>query len=114
MICAASESLFDADINSNPLVLELGSGLGRCGILLAKIMYLRHCYGQCIMTDGESDLVNQLQHNCIVNHVITDYPSSPTVQCECTQLWWGDTPSLHSLVASNPDGCDFIFGITLK
>jgi len=117
------------NIPSKPFnLLELGSGLGRAGIIAAKLMQLESCYGTCVLTDGEEDIVKQLELTCIHNQLpitsnttetnIIPTPNSGSsgnsngtgIEYHCQQLWWGASDELDLLKSKYPDGFDVIIG----
>lgn len=64
-------------------ILEVGSGLGRCGIL-AHLLSQAHGYDtKTLLTDGDTDTLKQLRQN--VRHNIKNDDGS----IECRQLLWG-------------------------
>lgn len=94
-------------------LLELGSGLGRAGIVAAKMMQLESCVGSCVLTDGELDIVHRLKQNCVLNGLPVEHSAdsiSNDVKCYCQQLWWGESEELNVLKAKYPFGFDCIIG----
>ena len=96
-------------------MLELGSGLGRAGLMAAMLMKMHR--GQaaaaswsCLLTDGEDEVVDLLRNNYNRNLGIE---SSPVGQNNCQQLWWGENAELQKLRESYTDGFDLIIGADL-
>lgn len=87
-------------------VLELGSGLGRAGIMAAKLLALRGRDHLVILTDGEDAVVDQLRANCRSNAVSVKADA-------CRRLWWGDRSDLDSFMKVHPVGFDLILGCDL-
>lgn len=82
----------------NQCVLELGCGVGLCGIVMAK--YARHV----ILSDGDSKCLDLVRENCIRNGV-----GSTT---SCALVAWGSPPELPAMAAANVDlviGSDLIY-----
>lgn len=67
--------------NTNLRVLEVGSGLGRCGLLAHS---LSHDNATTVLTDGDTDTLKQLRHNVSKNTSAGD----DTITCQ--QLLWGE------------------------
>lgn len=67
-------------------VLELGAGLGLCGITA-------HCLGAktVVMTDGDTQTLHQMRENvklnCVENYVVSEPHSHSIISCK--QLIWG-------------------------
>lgn len=61
-------------------VLELGAGLGLCGVV-AHHLDAHHV----LVTDGDTDVLHNLQHNMKLNH----REDSSESNLSCTQLVWG-------------------------
>ena len=79
---------------SRRAVLELGSGLGRAGIVAAKLLDLidqeeeqeEPSSSYILLTDGERSIMKLLEHNCHLNQLnMTTNPN----RLELRQLWWG-------------------------
>ena len=105
-------------------LLELGSGLGRAGIMAAKIIQSEGYGGTCVLTDGEDEIVEMLRQNCAHNGVFersrmscVDGTAADVLQgdvdCICQPLWWGDRASLDALLAAHPSGFDIIIGTVM-
>lgn len=67
--------------NQNLRILEVGSGLGRCGLLAHR---LSHENATTILTDGDTDTLKQLRKNVKNNTKDDDDIIS------CRQLLWGE------------------------
>ncbi len=67
--------------NTNLRVLEVGSGLGRCGLLAHS---LSHDNATTVLTDGDTDTLKQLRQNVSNNTRASD----DTITCK--QLLWGE------------------------
>ena len=76
------------ELCTNKAVLEVGSGLGRCGILAHKLG-ARHVY----CTDGDTDTLKQLRanilHNCTTTSSTPTDTSNENRTISCHQLLWG-------------------------
>lgn len=105
-------------------LLELGSGLGRAGIMAARIMQSEGNGGSCVLTDGEEEIVDLLKKNCDHNGVfersrrpraedLVEDSLLVDVGCVCQPLWWGDRASLDTLLTTYPGGFDIIIGIII-
>ena len=73
------------DLVQHKRVLELGSGLGLCGILAHRLGA-----AQVIMTDGDTDVLRQLRSNLPLNDIIIQQHEE---QLSCHQLLWGQSSS---------------------
>lgn len=95
-------------------MLELGSGLGRAGIMAAKIMEDEGNGGTCVLTDGEEEIVSLLQHNCNANGLFDEakIDQSCKIKCLCEKLLWGDDSYLSDLLTRYPQGFDIVIGDT--
>lgn len=101
----ADELFVERTDSTEPLrVLELGSGLGRAGIMAAKILSLRGRANVVVLTDGEEDVVQQLCANCRKNEVPDGL---------CRRLWWGAGTDLEEVQTAFPTGFDLILGCDL-
>ncbi|KAL9178351.1 hypothetical protein ACHAXT_001779 [Thalassiosira profunda] len=91
---------------SNPelRILEVGSGLGRCG-LLAHL--LSHETATTILTDGDTDALKQLRENVKHNSDKDDDRIS------CCQLLWGEDSAKAFLARHNGRKFDRIIGSDL-
>jgi len=67
--------------NTNLRVLEVGSGLGRCGLLAHS---LSHYNVTTVLTDGDTDTLKQLRQNVSKNTSASDE------KITCKQLLWGE------------------------
>jgi hypothetical protein len=92
--------------------LELGSGLGRAGLMALKLMALEGRFrSRCVLSDGEEEIVQLLRLNYARN-----FPSlagSSHVPCICQYLRWGPGPGLRALQSEFADGFDLIVGCDL-
>jgi predicted nicotinamide N-methyase len=77
----AAEMLQDTTNYANLRVLEVGSGLGRCGLLAHC---LSHDNVTTVLTDGDTDTLQQLRRN--ISNNVSD--SDDTISCR--QLLWGE------------------------
>ena len=116
MLGDSYDRLFSPGDDSEPAsvsihMLELGSGLGRAGLMALKRMeIIRHkhdCAFHCTLTDGESEIVEMLQKNYERN-----FPVGFS-DCVCQQLWWGDKEQMDKLLKAQPGGFDIIIGADL-
>jgi hypothetical protein len=95
-------------------VLELGSGVGLCGIAVAAL--IRESGGSSssitsssnsppsmVLTDGERELLPILRQNCIDNGI----------SASCEHLWWGDFEATQALLLRYPEGFAQILGADL-
>jgi 16S rRNA G527 N7-methylase RsmG len=71
-----SENLFQ---KGQSRVLELGAGLGLCGLFVAQAFEP----SKVILTDGDVDVLERLEKN------IEQNPTSHEIQVSCAQLVWG-------------------------
>jgi predicted nicotinamide N-methyase len=88
-------------------ILELGSGLGRCGILASKLV--GDSEGSVFLTDGDTDTLTQLRANIDLNGPLS---------IRCHQLLWGAATAStflerHAHTSGNPFKFDIIFGSDL-
>lgn len=121
MIAANAQELFgsvnEPDRGSAKCaLLELGSGLGRAGMMAAKIMEAEGNGGTVVLTDGEDEVVSMLCKNCCINGLVNRSATSSvhegydSMSVICQQLWWGDTESVSKLISAHPSGFDIIIG----
>ena len=82
LVSSSSSSVMDWQ---DKRVLELGSGLGLCGILAHRLGA-----AQVIMTDGDTDVLRQLRSNLPLNDIIIQEHEE---QLSCHQLLWGQSSS---------------------
>jgi hypothetical protein len=98
-------------------LLELGSGLGLCGISVAALLQATRIAeaaavsssgddrptttarrdDDCpvvVLTDGESELLPLLEANCALNHLAP----------QCAKLWWGDEADIGRLLSQHSGG----------
>jgi hypothetical protein len=109
----------------NPFrMIELGSGMGRAGLMAMKLMLYEGCRdATCILSDGEDEVVALLEHNYHRNfgtehkHTAADtgcYNNIiPSLSCSCLKLVWGDEEVLRGLLEEFPSGFDLIIGCDL-
>jgi predicted nicotinamide N-methyase len=71
-------------------VLEVGSGLGRCGMLAHLVSKAIGYDTKTVLTDGDTDTLKQLRHNVQNNIDLED-------NVQCTQLLWGKDNALQFL-----------------
>lgn len=117
-ISTKENNTIENEINKGrPLsLLELGSGLGRAGLMAAKVMSIIKCPGVCVLTDGEPSIVNLLQRNIERNHNNNSSDNKcdhKIVKIECQKLWWGLDEDLDPICDAYPDGFDVIIGADL-
>lgn len=96
-------------------VLELGSGIGRAGIMAAKVLLQYQNHGaQCLLTDGEAELVDLMRANCHRNELmLNDEAKRSGCKVDCQVLKWGPNTELDAVSSTFPDGFDVIFGADL-
>ena len=117
-------------------VLEIGSGLGRAGLMAAKIMNMCGCGdgATMVLTDGDEAVMELCRVNTKLNgfgeggdgvtdgvHGATDGGDGANdagsvgagVTVECRQLSWGDRAAMDDLLQSYPGGFDLILGADL-
>lgn len=83
--------LLPAADTSTIRVVELGSGLGRCGLLLHHLLTrTNHIQSHIYMTDGDTDTLAQLRDNVMDN---TDSHQDSSHKVSCHQLLWGEEPT---------------------
>lgn len=73
--------LLQDENNANLRVLEVGSGLGRCGLLAHS---LSHDNATTVLTDGDTDTLKQLRQN------VSNNTSAGDDTITCKQLLWGE------------------------
>lgn len=94
--------------NKNLNFIELGSGLGKGGIMSMKILEHEGCYqSKCVLSDGEDEIITLLQSNCKRNL------ENGRIHYKCMKLYWGETVVLDELLFENPLGFDIIIGSDL-
>ena len=95
------------ELLSNHIVLELGAGLGECGILAYKLELAR----RVIMSDGDTDVLEQMRKNVDYNLQI---PGGSTMVLPCRQVIWQknveDFRQRWCVREQNIDGFDIIMG----
>ena len=104
-------------------MIELGSGMGRAGLMAMKLMLYEGCRdATCILSDGEEEVVALLENNYHRNfgsehtHTTADagcYSNAPSLSCSCLKLVWGDEEVLRGLLEEFPSGFDLIIGCDL-
>ena len=92
LVSEEAEMLQDKS-NNNLRILEVGSGLGRCGLLAHK---LSHEDATTVLTDGDTDALKLLRRN--VRHNIKDDDTN----ISCKQLLWGKAYA-KTFLAQQPD-----------
>jgi hypothetical protein len=96
-----------ASFTQDKTILELGSGVGLCGISLAAMLKGSASSSHVVLTDGEHDLLPHLQRNCVDNGVWDDRTAS------IRPLWWGDDTQIEAIQREHPQGFDWILGADL-
>ncbi|KAJ1385801.1 hypothetical protein B484DRAFT_410401, partial [Ochromonadaceae sp. CCMP2298] len=92
--------------------LELGSGLGRAGLMALKLMALEGRFrSRCVLSDGEEEIVELLRLNYARN--FPPLPGASHVPCICQYLRWGPGPGVLALQSEFADGFDLIVGCDL-
>lgn len=95
-------------------LLELGSGLGRAGLMAGKVMSLLNIPGTCVLTDGEVPIVNLLERNIQRNNTCTQSNQKDNiVTIQCQKLWWGLEEDLNPICEQYPNGFDVVIGADL-
>lgn len=67
-------------------IVELGTGLGRCGLLAHHIACHRYSASHVFLTDGDTDTLKQLRANADRN---CQYELNSNHKVSCHQLLWG-------------------------
>jgi len=83
------EYLLNSDImkNGNSIrLLELGSGLGKCGLLLHLLLQSNGRSDSTVLTDGDTNVMQLLRKNVAFNTFSDDYDND---DISCQQLKWG-------------------------
>jgi hypothetical protein len=88
-------------------ILEVGSGLGRCGILAHLLSKANDIDTNTILTDGDTDTLKQLRQN-VQNNIQDDDES-----IECKQLLWGNDHAVEFLQQQSNITFDLIIGSDL-
>ena len=65
---ALTHSLTPRPLVRKRSLLELGSGLGRAGLMAAKLMSLYDAYDTCVLTDGKYTYIHSLTHSLTHAH----------------------------------------------
>lgn len=96
----------NAPMLQNKRILELGSGLGRCGILASKLLDdSKEGGSEVYLTDGDSDTLLQLRANIELNGPLP---------IRCHQLLWGtETATTFLKRHASDEPFDIIFGSDL-
>ena len=107
----SSQYLCDYLVENAPMlqdkrILELGSGLGRCGILASKLVNDSKESGSTVyLTDGDTDTLLQLRANIELNGPLP---------IRCHQLLWGtETATTFLERHASDEPFDIIFGSDL-
>jgi hypothetical protein len=118
LMAAEYKQMFISDKSTICSVLELGSGIGRAGIMAAKVLQLLVEEQQAAvphedvvsttnicLTDGEPALMPILEHNCTLNELVRGV--------DCQLLRWGHNVDLEAQKGAVFDvilGADLIYG----
>ena len=92
------------DLLRNQTVLELGAGLGECGILVYKLELAK----RVIMSDGDTDVLEQMRKNVDYNLHSTDMKRHTKVLA-CRQIIWQknkDVEDFRQRWCVREQGCD--------
>ena len=87
-------------------ILEVGSGLGKCGILAHLLSKSNNIPTNTLLTDGDTDTLKQLRRN-----VQTNIPNDASI--ECHQLLWGQEHAIQFLKRHTNERFDLIIGSDL-
>lgn len=115
------EYLLQQDFSNVQNIMELGAGLGRCGLLVHQILENNNTNIDChvYLTDGDTDtlkvLRNNVAHNTKKEEDNDQGSSSCSVSISCHQLLWGSASTTafmeqHDLCQK---GVDFVLGSDL-
>ncbi|KAL3787369.1 hypothetical protein ACHAWO_000579 [Cyclotella atomus] len=96
----ASESGIECVDDRQMKVLEVGSGLGRCGMLAHLLSKASGNDTKTVLTDGDTDTLKQLRHNVQNNIDNQD-------NFECKQLLWGKDNALQFLQKQSEETSKF-------
>jgi hypothetical protein len=121
LMAETGDELFGACTSRQPLrVLELGSGLGRAGIMSAKLLGRRGQAHSVLLTDGEERVVSMLDANCLANGLVTGCgcpsrtaPGACVSEIHCRRLRWGPGAELDDVLVGWPGGFDLVLGCDL-
>jgi len=98
-------------------MIELGSGMGRAGLMALKLMQYEGCKdATCVLSDGEDEVVdllrNNYQRNFGIEHTAEEC-NRLSLSCSCLKLVWGDEEVLRGLLEQFPGGFELIIGCDL-
>ncbi|KAL7463278.1 hypothetical protein ACHAXS_003663 [Conticribra weissflogii] len=102
LVDQADTLLCPPNFNDSLRILEVGSGLGRCGLLAH---HLSHDNATTILTDGDTDTLKQLRDN--VKRNVAEEECGNHIFCR--QLLWGEKFAKQFLLEQQQqqqDGCD--------
>ena len=93
---------------SGHAVLEVGAGLGLCGISVATMLQDGTAPTSggplpIVLTDGEVELLPLLRENCAANQVAASV----------SKLWWGDEGDISAIEVAHPSGFGVVLGADL-
>ena len=105
-----ADTLLPQDPSANLRILEVGSGLGRCGLLAH---HLSPENATTVLTDGDTDTLKQLRENVQYNAKVEDEGNNLS-----KQLLWGEKYAQSFLLNEQPEEnderkFDFILGSDL-
>eukprot|EP00548_Thalassiothrix_antarctica_P015566 CAMPEP_0194171376 /NCGR_PEP_ID=MMETSP0154-20130528/5960_1 /TAXON_ID=1049557 /ORGANISM="Thalassiothrix antarctica, Strain L6-D1" /LENGTH=266 /DNA_ID=CAMNT_0038883653 /DNA_START=31 /DNA_END=828 /DNA_ORIENTATION=- len=95
-----------SDLVKNKYVLELGSGVGLCGITVAK--YLNP--SKVVLTDGDKHVLSNLRHNVRrnISSTTNDNDTPCCTNINCPQLIWGNKTKILQTFVDKYDRPDVI------
>jgi methyltransferase-like protein 6 len=96
----------------NKTMLEVGSGVGICGLLAAQLA------SKCILTDNNDIIIDILQKNANIfnedtQKTLPPLPSSSSSnnnRVEVAFLHWGEDSQIDALLQKFPNGFDIVIG----
>jgi len=88
-------------------LLELGSGLGKCGLVAYHLLKAKHGTNISVLTDGDTNVLKLLRKNVVSNL------SSDKDNISCQQLKWGEEEAQSFLSRQNNEKFDIIIGSDL-